>query len=61
MKDVDKTVCSGSVPAGFPSGSKKVMAGWIEVKMTVSMGVTIIATDSAPSDAVGKVTLSFAD
>jgi hypothetical protein len=31
MNDVDRTVCSGSVPIGFPSGSKNVMAGRTEV------------------------------
>jgi hypothetical protein len=51
MNEVESFVCSGSLAIAFPSGSTKVMAGSMLVYMTVLMGVTMIAADSATTDA----------
>lgn len=61
MNDVERTVCSGWVAIGLPFGPKKVIAGCVIVTTTVSMGVTMIAADSALAVAVVELDRSDAD
>lgn len=50
--DVERTVCSGCVTSGWPCGSTKVIAGWSEVKMVFSMGLTTTAVSASTGCAV---------